>query len=287
MSRIERIQNTVPYENLNLFRLTRVESLPWVNPVSYWIPSNAEIKTIAGVAKFVKGKPTVLDVGCGNAFVSHLLAAETPVIGIDPNEELLKRTPYQHANLKLVPATAFEAQKLFPQGSVDLVVSSWMPQDIDLSESIYALNPKAIVFIRDRMGFTGTRSAYQDREGYYKAFSWIGMTSADIATYFDELCGLLEPETGTKYYTADQAMAHDRWEEIFQQGLTKRVGFAGAWNMVDVRLREDVPMPGLPFNVGKLSPYPWEKDLSHVYSNVLSHNYFGDFKLSPPIEEGV
>ncbi|MBP7832723.1 MAG: class I SAM-dependent methyltransferase [Candidatus Levybacteria bacterium] len=276
MSRVERHQNTIPYENLNLFRLTRVEQIPWVNPVSYWIPTNAEIKTIAAVAKSVKTEPKVLDVGCGNAFISHLLAAEVPVTGIDPNEELLKSTPYKHPDLTLIPATVDEYRD-----NVDMVVSSWMPQSINLSESIYALNPRAIIFIKDRMGFTGTKDSYKDHDGYYKAFSWIGMTSADIATYFDELANSLDPSKGHTYYTADQAMAHKNWSEVFKRGATRR--FAGAYNMVDVRLREDVPSPILPIDIGESSPYHWEPELNHVYANILKHNSYDGFRLHPPI----
>ncbi len=275
-------QHTIPFDELNVFRLTRVEQIPWIDPVSYWTPRSVDIKAIAAIAYAVNDKPKVLDIGCGNAFFSHLLAAEVPVIGIEPDEILLQTTPYTHPDLQLLKGTAAEAVETFGNDSIDVVISSWMPKGVDFSESIYALNPKAIIFIRELMGFTGTRETYTDRENYTKAVSWIGMSTADTAAYFNALCKQLDPHGNTKYYTADQAMRHKNWQEVFTTGLDDHAPFASITNMIDVRLRNDIQV-SFPLEVSGLNPYLWEQDLQQITANVAAFEFPSNHKLDPPI----
>lgn len=280
-------QTVIPWEDLTLFRLTRCYRVPWVNPVSYWPPTNADIKAIVSLAKHAKSRPTILDIGCGNAFVSHLLTQEggVKVIGIDPNEKQLLRTPYKHPNLHLISATAEDAVEFFQDGDIDVVFNSWMPHGIDLAESIYALNPKAIIFVRDRWGQTGTNATYQSREGYYSLVEWYGLTNAELANVFDYLCKDLDRlHIGfrRRYYSVDEATSHKNWERTFKIRLRELWIDAPRCNIFDVRFRSDIAPPQLPLGLNGLNKYPWEDDLEYVLSNILLRPDDAKLPLYPP-----
>lgn len=275
----------IPKEELGLFKLTHSVELPWVNPVSYWVPTHGDIKAMAAIARSVAEQPTIVDIGCGNAFISHLLAQEVPVIGIDPNEKLLARTPYRHPDLELIVGTAENATKLLKRRSVDVVVSSWMPQGIDLSESLYALNPKAIIFVRDAWGFTGTKKAYQTRDDYTRVVQWSGITTAEIASFFDDVCKELEPFKPHRYYTVNEATNHPRWKNIFERDngwVVKNDGIA-ACNVFDIRFRQGIPSLQLPIQIDELLPYPWESNLKHIITNSRIRLQGEGISLNPPV----
>lgn len=275
----------IPKEELELFKLTPDVEIPWVNPVTYWVPTRADIKAIGAFARSVSEQPTVVDIGCGNAFASHLLAEEIPVMGIDPNEELLVRTPYRHPNLKLKVGTAENAGKLLEGKQADVVINSWMPDRVNFSDDIYALNPKAVIFIRDAWGYTGTREAYAPQEGYRRVAMWGGIATGELSSIFGEICRGLEPRDPYKYYTVEQAKSHPRWEAVFKADNIRRAAERGiaACNIFDVRFREDIPDPKVPFEVDKFDPYQWETDLQYILASTYVSNKHDERPLYPPL----
>src|SRR3989338_8395470 len=94
-----RLDNRYPMSISPLERITlsRICATP---PICYWAPRRAEIQRIVEIAKLAQGDgtPTILDIGCGNGFLSYLLArtGEVRVIGIDPDEEHLDKPYYNH-----------------------------------------------------------------------------------------------------------------------------------------------------------------------------------------------
>jgi len=258
---------------------------PMSDCVSFWIPRSVDVKTIAGIARSVTPNPTVLEIGCGNAFGAHLLARELPVTAVDPNTKLLEQTPYRHPDLTLLTGTAEDCIELFRDKSVDVVVSAWMPQGINLSESIYRLNPKAVIFIRDGLEMTGVREAYEPRENYQRIVQWLGFTKGDINSFFNEICRQLEPYKPMRYYSVLEAVSHPRWKRIYgeQIGSIPSMGL-NLYNIFDVRFRSDVQPPQFPIEIGGLSPYPWETQLNHLTNNRFVKKLYGFESVHPPVK---
>lgn len=272
----------IPYEELELFKLTRSIKDPWVSPAAYWVPTHGDIKAIAAIARFVAEQPTIIDIGCGNAFISHLLAQEIPIIGIDPNQQLLAETPYNHPDLQLKEGTAENASEILQGKPVDVVINSWMPQGVDFSDWLYALKPKAIIFVRDGWGFTGKKTAYKPRNNYYGAAQWGGLATAELAAFFDDVCRDLEPFKPDKHYTVTEATSHPNWERVFRRSKGW-IGSIPACNIIDIRFRKDIPSPILPITVEKLQPYPWEADLDHITSRIILRAVPDGMSLHPPL----
>lgn len=124
-------------------------------PLTWWIPRKRDIEKIVRLAQFLhqgKGLPKILDVGCGQGFLAYLLAGteKVNVTGIDPNEKLIEGTRFKHKNLTLLKETADSFLSRY-QGSFDLVISSFMPYQLDYSAKIKKiLRPKAVVYIEDK-----------------------------------------------------------------------------------------------------------------------------------------
>lgn len=124
-------------------------------PLTWWIPRRRDIEKIIKLAEFLhqgKGLPEILDVGCGQGFLAYLLARteKANVIGIDPNQQLIEGTRFEHKNLTLLTETADSFLSRY-QGSFDLVISSFMPYQLDYTATIKrTLKPKAVLYIEDR-----------------------------------------------------------------------------------------------------------------------------------------
>jgi hypothetical protein len=275
---------TPPIEQVDLFKMTCEPGHG--DAVSFWVPRNADIQAIAAIAKSVSPNPTVLEVGCGNAFATHLLARELPVIAVDPNEEALKSTPYRHSNLDLRVGTDEDCIDMFKDTPVDVVICAWMPQGIDLSDSIYALNPKVVIFIRDGLGQDGTRKSYGHRNGYKQLTQWLGFTMGDISTFFRDMCAQLNPRDPYHYYSVEEAKNHPEWSHTYEKVAFVRSNGLKAYNIFDVRIREDISEPEFPLKVDKISPYPWEEQLNHLTNNryVIPLYTYNQEDCYPPIK---
>tara|TARA_Y100000310_G_scaffold330810_1_gene403135 strand:+ start:256 stop:885 length:630 start_codon:yes stop_codon:yes gene_type:complete len=140
-------------------------------PTSYWPPRREEIQRFADIAKAVykgEGKPKVLDIGCGTGLLAYLLAetGEVNVVGIDPEESLIAESPYSHPDLQLEVGDSRDAVDKYSGQDFDLVISSWMPYQLNLTPDIRNIGAKAIAYIKEAGGATGVPD-YEYKEFIY------------------------------------------------------------------------------------------------------------------------
>lgn len=120
--------------------------------LTWWVPRREDIEKIVLLAEYLnKGEtlPSILDFGTGQGFIAYLLAqtGRVKVVGIDPNEELIKKTKFKHKNLKLLVADDKWLTREW-RGKFELVISSFMISDIDFTPKIKrVLAPKGVVYI--------------------------------------------------------------------------------------------------------------------------------------------
>ena len=167
-----------------------------------WLPRKEElvrIKTIASVVHSGPGLPGIVEIGCGCGLLSYLMAAEEglSVVGMDPDENLLlddqmykadwgspeiQVEAYTHPNLRLIAGTSRTMLEAFKDTPTDLVVSSWMPEDIDLIPDISALKPKAIVLMYPDNEIYQARFA-DSVQTYRRAYRWHGPSQEDVIDF--------------------------------------------------------------------------------------------------------
>jgi len=232
--------------------------------VSYWIPRKAEIQRFVEIAKVVHtegGKPTVLDVGCGKGFLAYLLAetGEVNVVGVDPEKSLIETSPYSHPNLQLAVGDSKSAVERYNCQDLDIVINSWMPNQLNLTPDIRAIGAKVIVYIKELGGATGiseydfesnernnaekqkppnlinqeNRISYHPGRNYQRVFEWFGPTAEEIRKILTN--------TGL-------------------QGFEDK-----DYNRIDIQFRKDVPIPELPdIIIQDSKKYPWEPKLEKI-----------------------
>lgn len=113
--------------------------------VAHYYPLREEMLMLSRYAKAVSDKPVVLDAHARNGFIGSLLAREgMQVIGVrderdKPNQiqNFFDEQCYRFAD------TSLENINL----PVDVVFSSWMPSETDITEQIIRLNPKLVVYV--------------------------------------------------------------------------------------------------------------------------------------------
>ena len=215
--------------------------------LSHWPVRREEIQRIVEIAKTVysgEGKPVILDVGCGNGFLSYLLAEtdEVKVIAIDPKKSLINKSKYRHPNLKLEIGSSKTALEKY-QNQVDLVFNSWMPQDINLTPDIRSINAQAIIYVEER-GATGVqrfeligqedKRSYEPGKNYREVLSWHGPTCSEI-----------------------QMRAY-----LLKNNKNLYVGTNYNCNIIEAQLRNDLPIPEL--DVPHKEAYPWEAEMQKL-----------------------
>ncbi len=209
----------------------------------HWLPRKEEIlriKKFAETAREGVGLPGIVEIGCGTGLLSYLLAneGELSVVGMDPDEDVLLGSessgyshtenipPYTHPNLKLILGTSKTMLKAFKDTPPDVVISSWIPEKINLMPDIVALRPKVIVLMYDdkdkRFG--------SPPDGYKRVFYWHGPSCGDVWTFGSHVYG----------------------------GLNK-VDIRND-NVIDVLLRDDQQVPNLPkhMEISQERKYSWE-----------------------------
>jgi len=88
--------------------------------------------------KNLKPGERVLDIGCGNGFMSYEMVTQIPgvkVVGIELNKENIKfaRTYYQHPNLNFIHGDAF---KELPNETFDVVTLSNVLEEEDIEKQV-------------------------------------------------------------------------------------------------------------------------------------------------------
>lgn len=237
---------------------------------SCWAPRREEIQRFVELAKYVHqgpGKPRILDVGCGTGFLSYLLAltGEVEVIGIDPEEERIKNSPYSHPNLKLEVGDARDAVKKYrnegdnddlfflfddedeENTGVDVVLNSWMPEGVNLTPDIRRINAPCIIYVRDKGGSTGT-----DMNEDVSLSNWADQVSYDPGNDYDHA-----------FSWSGHSMPEIRW---LAQGMKKEdlTGFRQA-NIIEMQFRKGISLSEVPkVSVSESDKYSWEKELDRV-----------------------
>ena len=211
---------------------------------SSWAPRREEIQRFVEITKVVntfrpcgQGKPRILDIGCGTGFFAYLLAitGEVQVVGLDPDEALLRGSPYKHLDLRLEVGDSEDAVRRYNNQNIDLVVNSWMPNGIDQTPHTRRIFGKAIAYVLELGGATGVeRQSYEPGRNYRRVFKWVGPSNVEVRNIADRLgSGDLSSKFHPKNY-----------------------------NLIEVQVRKDLPNPIIPeIVIPDSSKYRWEKDL--------------------------
>jgi SAM-dependent methyltransferase len=232
-------------------------------PLSYWAPRREEIQRIVEVAKYLhKGtdRPKILDVGCGSGFLAYLLAltGEVDVIGIDPCKNNIREDIFSHPNLKFEVGDSSYAKEKYSSQDIDVVLSSWMPLNINLTPDIRDINAKSIVYVREVGGSTGVPD-----------YSYNDFIYDDEG---NEVINPLSREEFISYHPGRNYTKVFEWcgpaiREINDISLKSKkkphYGFNDIdMNQIEVQIRRDQFLPPIHrLSFEELEKYPWEKVL--------------------------
>ncbi|MDH5229409.1 MAG: hypothetical protein OEY38_05070 [Gammaproteobacteria bacterium] len=112
--------------------------------VAHFYPLRQEMRTIAAYAKQVQAQAKVIDAHARNGFIGSLLANEgLRITGIRAPEE----KPNQISSFYDSSVYEFTDTPLEQQQDIDLLLATWTPEGMDLSDSILNVQPKLVVFI--------------------------------------------------------------------------------------------------------------------------------------------
>jgi SAM-dependent methyltransferase len=261
---------------LSAITLENICGTDGIAPASYWAPRREEIQRFVDIAKTVhtgEGKPRVLDVGCGTGFLAYLLAETggVNVIGLDPQESLISGSTYSHPDLRLEVGDSRDAVERYSGQDFDLVISSWMPYQLNLTPNIRDIGAKVIVYIKEAGGATGVPH-YE-----YKEFTY----DEGFSEWDDDAEGHREPnpvtlENGISYHPGENYQRAFEWsgpaasevQDIARRLSGERVfGFGDVdYNLIDIQFRKDVPIPDdIPRTpVSDSQKYQWETGLEQV-----------------------
>jgi len=217
--------SVVPFDSITLEALCgNCNEDNYVAPISFWPPTKAEIEMIVESIKYAKfaeqfedetgktaetweefinwhkaksdlEKPLVYDFGCGNGFLSLLLAmtGEVEVIGFDPNRELIEevRKVYKHPNLELISGEVLHVCNAIvnPGGrknsrrKPDAIFCSYMPPCIDFTPEFWKVDPSCIVYVRNSVCGNHFDIFEKEFREDYRGRSLESATEADLDYY--------------------------------------------------------------------------------------------------------
>ncbi|MCK4735348.1 MAG: class I SAM-dependent methyltransferase [Methanophagales archaeon] len=161
----------------------------------------------------------VLDIGCGNGFLSYDMAAQVPevtVVGIDLNEDNVRyaREHYKHPNLNFIHG---DALKELPDGTFDVVTLSNVLEHIELrieflKKIVQQIKPKRLiirvpVFERDwrvplkkELGMDyrldSTHCIEYTQEEYFEELLQAGLKATLVEFRWAEIWSVVEPLHG-------------------------------------------------------------------------------------------
>ena len=247
-----------------------------IEPISYWVVRKQETDIIASLCENIepaKEKRTLLDSGSGLGFIPYLFANTEGlgnVVGINLSEEIFCppcRDPgiitdvlvsnrkaqmksivwqarptylehYRHPNLLMETCDAETTAKKY-KDKILCVTCVYMESGINLTPQIFEINPKIIVYVRDKHGLCGPLTqvdwerdknrAFEQGERYRTILRW------DAPSHY-----CLEPKLEGSYCA---------YEDINQ-------------NEVEIQLRRDVALPQIRFS--NPEKYGWETLLDPV-----------------------
>ena len=180
------------------------------SPAIHWLPLKKDISRITGLTNLFRGSrrmPVICDVGCGTGLLSLLLAQTNManVIGIDPDKSLVigdginhsnphaisQKGRYLHPNL-ILHSGYVEDLPLYLDTPPEVVISSFMPYEADVTDSIVSLGPEMIVYITEGTEEPDYLERFNPKPGYNEVMVWNGPSSQDVLyfyAYINSLCG--------------------------------------------------------------------------------------------------
>lgn len=220
------VQQTSPKKTLQfLFELeNRLYSLEGKASVDYGNGIHTKHRHTNYHHFFIKNlKPgeRVLDIGCGNGFMSYDMATQVPdvnVVGIELNKENIKfaREHYQHPNLNFIHGDALKDKEL-PDETFDVVTLSNVLEHIEqrvdfLKNILQSIKPKRLIirvplFERDwrvplkrELGMDyrldATHYIEYTQEEYFEELRQAGLKATDIEVRWGEIWSVVEPLHG-------------------------------------------------------------------------------------------
>ena len=255
-------------------------------PVIYWAPRREEIQRFVEIAKAVhtgEGKPRIIEVGCGTGFLAYLLAAtgEVDIIGLDPNESLVKNTPYLHPNLSLKVGDSEDAYAMGRRQNFDVVLNSWMPLGLNLTPDIRNIGAKAIIYAKES-GSTGILD-YDYREFLYED----GFDEGDDDVEQHRQLNPVSPQNGISNHPGNRYRRAFEWfgpacsniqdiAPMMRHGNYGRIN--SSLNCIDIQLRNDIPIPEIPdVIIEDSNKYCWEADLDRFSGIVKPMERYEEF----------
>jgi len=113
--------------------------------IAHYYPLYREMKKLAAYIRQISADPKILDVHGRNGFIGSLLANQGfQITGLrDPNEKPNQITNFFDANCyQLIDGTLKDSDI-----SADIIFSSWMPSNTDITAEIISANPKLVIYI--------------------------------------------------------------------------------------------------------------------------------------------
>lgn len=247
----------------------------WKGPL-HWLPRKQEINRFVQVAEAVSPtQPRILEIGAGSGLLSFLLAQtdRLQVVAMDPNAEGLllednkynTSPPYNHPRLELLPGNSKASVLAFRQNPPDLIVSSWMPEDINFTQDVVKLHPKAIIYIYD-LDYEYKQVMKEDmrystrftpKKGYRRAFSWQNVGMNEVLKWWQ----FVNSERDNK----KELLVTEEKPEFFNDGV------------IEIHLRDDIA--DFPINDSDSSEkYLWENP---NISQVIYPDAYSNFVRNP------
>jgi hypothetical protein len=113
--------------------------------VAHYYPLRKEMQSIARYAKAASDTPVIIDAHGRNGFIGSLVAreAECDVLGLtdaDEKPNQIEKFASENYHQKVQSLADY-------RGPVDLLLSSWMPSNTDISADVKRLQPTVVVYI--------------------------------------------------------------------------------------------------------------------------------------------
>jgi SAM-dependent methyltransferase len=230
----------IPFEELTIRKLCGPD-----NFVCYWPPRREEIGRMVAFTKAIhqgKGKPKMLEIGCGTGLLAYLLAStgQVDVIATDPDVHI-ESSPYSHPNLKFERLGAYNAATKYQAQGVTAVVNSWMPYNLDLTHEIRDVGALAIIYVLENCtGIEGV--SYDPGDTYRQVYGWRGITCNELRTAIR---------------CVDENNKRLVWE------------LSNWHNIIEIQLRKGIKVPEKPdVVVAENEKYPWEPELEAMLGGV-------------------
>lgn len=198
--------------------------------VAHYYPLRKEMYSIARYADTAGEKSVIIDAHARNGFIGSLIARETQgtVIGLrDPNEKTNQIQNFYDAERYEIQENTLATY----DGPADVIVSSWMPSEVDITDDVIRLNPQIVVYVftdhvdeENQVRQTGCEGAFGEKlpDAYQLIDEWQVLRPKDLFhEIWPDLTGNIEEVRTVRVYARNGAQnqtlvdinPHYDWED--------------------------------------------------------------------------